>query len=619
MANALRPRTRILLVEDDDEDFSLTRDMLTEVPGHSYELDWARTCEAGLAAIDSGAHDVCLLDNLLGSHTGLELLGACGGVNAPLPIIMLTGSHDRRIDQATMEAGASDYLLKGQLNPTTLERSIRYATERYRMREKLEQFAKYDSLTGLANRMLFHDFISGAIGRSQRSQRGLALMFLDLDHFKHINDTHGHFVGDALLVEVGLRLKASVRTGDLVARLGGDEFAIVLDDVGSSDDVHTIANNILDVLRPPCTLNGHAVRVSTSIGVVLFPTDGDSPDELVKAADSAMYEAKRHGRDTYRLFATSLKKAAQAASKVERNLADDIAADNILAHYQPQFDIRTGKIVGIEALARWGNVSPEEFILSAERSGLIVELGHNLLHRACTQFSAWRMAGLVDAGARLSVNISAVQLKSDALLSTVDSALKASGLPPQALELELTETAMMEDPDKAVSILERLASLNVRSVMDDFGTGYSSLTYLSHLPIRGLKIDRSFINNIGVNRQNDTIIKTIIGLASNLGLGLVAEGVETEAQSTFLLASDCPVMQGWLYARALAPEILQAQLEAGSLLSRVELTLLAASAEGKRPSSTLAATVIPTTQAKHQRRPLLASPTARRPFRASDG
>jgi diguanylate cyclase (GGDEF)-like protein len=333
MPDASRAKTRVLLIEDDDDDFSLTSDMLAEVPGHYYELEWARSYETGLKEIDSGAHEACLLDNLLGTHTGLELLHACGGVNAPLPIIMLTGIHDRGIGQAVMEAGASDYLMKGQLNPTLLERAIRYATERHRMRGELEQLAKYDPLTGLANRKLFLDFLSGAIARSQRSQHGLALMFLDLDHFKDVNDTHGHDIGDALLVEVGRRLKACVRTGDLVVRLGGDEFAIVLDDVGNTDSIVSIAQNILNALRPPCALAGQAVRAGMSIGVALFPTDADTPSELIKAADSAMYDAKRHGRDTYRLFATRRQKAAQAASTIERSLAGDIAADNVLAHY----------------------------------------------------------------------------------------------------------------------------------------------------------------------------------------------------------------------------------------------------------------------------------------------
>ncbi|MFT4563430.1 MAG: putative signal transduction protein with EAL and GGDEF domain [Gammaproteobacteria bacterium] len=316
------------------------------------------------------------------------------------------------------------------------------------------------------------------------------------------------------------------------------------------------------------------MQARTSIGVALFPNDGDTSDELVKAADSAMYDAKRYGGDTYRLFTKPMKKAAHTASKSERSLSDAIAANNIVAFYQPQFDVRTGKIVGIEALARWDDVSPETFIVAAERSGLIIPLAHNCLHRACKQFSAWRRAGLFDEDTRLSVNISAVQLMCDEFLSTVASALEASDLPPQALELELelelTETAMMQDPDKAVSILEQLLRLNVRSVMDDFGTGYSSLTYLSHLPVRGLKIDHSFVENIGINPQNEMIIKTIVGLASNLELGLVAEGVETEAQSSFLLANHCYVMQGWLYARAMPPELIEERLKARTLMRVVE-------------------------------------------------
>ncbi|MCZ6896085.1 MAG: EAL domain-containing protein [Gammaproteobacteria bacterium] len=563
MQAAREEMTRILLIEDDEADYELTCAMLDDVSGVHYEIDWARDYDDGLKAIRAGAHDVCLLDNRLGGRSGLDLLDACGGAVAALPIIILTGVADRQVDEAAMGAGAADFLVKDQLSPNILERAIRYATERHRLRAELERLAKYDALTGLASRVLFQDFLDGAMARADRGKRPLALLFLDLDHFKYINDTFGHVTGDALLAAVAQRLKTCVRTGDLVARLGGDEFAIILDDIGTTDNAARVARNIVEALKQPCEIAGHEIHAQTSIGIALYPNGVSDSAELIKAADTAMYEAKRQGRNTYRFFAPSMQQAARVAVDLEAALAQDVAKDQFAIHFQPQVDAATGIIVGMEALARWRRHPPSTFIPAAERSGLIIPLGDRLLQRACTHFSRWWQSGLAGVDARLSVNISAVQLKGDILIESVLKALEASGLPAHALELELTETAMMDDPDNAVAVLEQLDRLGVIIVTDDFGTGYSSLTYLNRLPIRALKIDYSFVKDIGIDEQSETIIKATIGLTQNLGLDVVAEGVETEAQAAFLLDNGCHVMQGWLFSRALPPEAMERRLAAG--------------------------------------------------------
>ncbi len=561
------PNTRILLVEDDEDDYVLTKDLLDKIPDYPYSIEWVTDCQKALSTINSAPHDVCLLDNMLGQENGIDLLAAFGDIGAPMPIIMLTGVADRGIDNSAMRAAASDFLVKDQLSPELLERSIRYATERHRLRAELEQLAKYDSLTGLANRRLFQDFLAGAVARTDRGTRSLGLLFLDLDHFKYVNDSFGHTVGDNLLVEVAHRLKECVRTGDLVARLGGDEFAIVLDDIVNIKNALTVAENVFQTLNKPCEIDEHDIQTHASIGIALYSQGFSSPTELIKAADTAMYEAKRNGRNKYRVFSLPMQKAAVETARLDRALAEDVAANRFSIHYQPQIDVHTGMVTGVEALARWDQLQPSEFIPAAERSGLIVELDHKLLRRACVNFGRWRRTGLITDSAHLAVNISAVQLKGNDLLRSVQESLKDSGLPAEVLELELTETAVMEDPHIAVSILDRLDALGVRIVLDDFGTGYSSLAHLNKLPIRALKIDRSFIKDIGIEEQSETIIKATIGLANNLGLDMVAEGVETESQAEFLLQCGCRIMQGWLFSHALPATELKDRLLNGALIN----------------------------------------------------
>ncbi|MFT4563436.1 MAG: diguanylate cyclase (GGDEF)-like protein [Gammaproteobacteria bacterium] len=389
---------------------------------------------------------------------------------------------------------------------------------------------------------------------------------MDLDFFKFVNDTHGHSVGDELLAEVANRLSACVRCGDLVARLGGDEFAIVLDDISSVANACVAAENVLDALKKPCEIAGQKIHAHASIGVALYCSGFGSAAKLINAADTAMYETKNNGRNGYRIFSSPMQQANDAAANLERALAEDVATNKISIHFQPQIDIRSGMVSGIEALARWHRQSPADFIPVAERSGLIVRLGDQILRRSCIHFGHWRRQALVSPAARLAVNISAGQLKGNHLVRSVQNALRDSSLPADSLELELTETAVMDDPDNALAVLSELHDLGVRIVLDDFGTGYSSLVHLKRLPICALKIDRSFVNDIGIDGQSETIIRAIVGLANNLGLDMVGEGVETEAQAEFLLSCGCQNMQGWLYSRAISPEELMARLDKGVLV-----------------------------------------------------
>ena len=550
---SLEHTTRILIVEDNEADFDLACALLDEIQGKSYRVDWARDFDSAIVELEAHTHNICLLDHRLGARTGIEFLEHKAASENPVPVIMLTGNTEREIDEAAMKAGAIDFLAKAHLNSELLERAIRYATERHRLLAELERMAQYDPLTGLANRALFRDFLTGAMARADRGERPLAIMFLDLDQFKYVNDSLGHEAGDHVLTQVAARLNECVRSGDLVARLGGDEFSIVLDDIGSAENAATVARNVLEALDEPVYVEEEALRAHASIGIAFYPNGVDGVDGLIKAGDTAMYEAKRNGRNTFRFYAPGMQQAAVALANTERELEKALHTNQLEMHFQPQLNAQTGVVIGMEGLIRWDDHAPAQFIPLAEKSGLIVPIGRFVLQRTCAQFWQWQERGLVDDKMRVSVNVSARQLADGDLVKTVGEVLERTGLPPTRLELELTETAMLDNPDAAQTVLDQFDRMGVRIAMDDFGTGYSSLTYLKRLPIRTLKIDRSFVNDIGVDPQTEAIIKATIGLSFSLGLDVIAEGVETAAQVAFLLANGCPVMQGFHFSKALPP------------------------------------------------------------------
>jgi diguanylate cyclase (GGDEF)-like protein/PAS domain S-box-containing protein len=440
-------------------------------------------------------------------------------------------------------------------------------TEQQKAERQLNFLAFYDVLTGLANRTLFLDHLKLAMAGAKRHDTLMALHFLDLDRFKEINDTLGHHVGDLLLQSVAARLKECLRDTDTVARLGGDEFAIIQTDLEGIEGAETLAAKIMETLASPFNLDGNEVYTSTSIGITVYPVENADPEQLLKNADMAMYAAKNQGRNNFQFFSSSMNVETHHRMTLQAGLRQALERGEFLLYYQPKVSLQNGRIVGAEALLRWRAadgklVPPNDFIPVAEESGLIVPIGAWVLAEACRQTLAWQEAG--HPTLRMSVNLSTVQFKRNNLIETVTAALRESGLSPQSLELEITESLLMDNDRAALDALEWLRELGVRVSVDDFGTGYSSLNYLKRLPVDVLKIDRSFIDDIPHNSDDVAIARSIISLGHHLNLNIVAEGVETAAQAEFLLAHGCDEVQGFYFSRPVPAEEFEALLGAGA-------------------------------------------------------
>ncbi|WP_051180705.1 EAL domain-containing protein [Thermithiobacillus tepidarius DSM 3134] len=443
------------------------------------------------------------------------------------------------------------------------------AIEREQAEESLATMAYYDILTGLPNRTLLQDRLAQSIAHSRRQGLSMAVLFLDLDGFKQINDTLGHEAGDQFLVEVAARLREHLRAGDTVARLGGDEFVLVVDDVAQDEEVAPLAERILEALARPVLLAGQELFVTTSIGISVFPRDGEDVTTLLKHADTAMYQAKAQGRNRYQFYTPAMNAEVVKRLTLSNQLRRALERDEFCLHYQPQVDTASGRVLGVEALLRWqhperGLVAPGDFIPLLEETGLIVPVGEWALHSACAQASAWQRQGF--AGLRIAVNLSGRQFRQQHLLRTVAQALDSSGLRPEHLELELTESLLMQDPVSAAAVLQALTAMRVSVALDDFGTGYSSLNYLQRFPIHTVKIDRAFVADILENPRDRAIITAIITMAHSLGLKVVGEGVETAGQLDLLRQLRCDEVQGYYFSRPLAADQLPAFLEASTLM-----------------------------------------------------
>ena len=406
--------------------------------------------------------------------------------------------------------------------------------------------AHHDALTGLPNRVRFHERLSEAVARSRRGEAS-AILFLDLDHFKAVNDTLGHPVGDALLREVANRLRAEVRETDMVARLGGDEFAIVQTSDEQPQGATIMARRLIEALSLPYELSGHHVTISTSVGIAVLPTDGDDPDQLLKHADMALYGAKADGRGCFRFFELEMHALVQNRRLLEIDLRKALAEGEFEVYYQQLMNIATRRVSGFEALLRWnhperGMVSPANFVPLAEEIGLIVPLGKWVLRQACADAAGW------PDNLKVAVNVSVIQFGSRTLIDDVTAALAESGLDPKQLDLEITETVMLDGTAGALATLHKLRDLGVGIGMDDFGTGYSSLSYLRRFPFSKVKIDRSFIADLGTGAECDAIVTAVIELCQTLGMTTVAEGVETEAQLQYLRIAHCSEAQGYLFS-----------------------------------------------------------------------
>ena len=438
--------------------------------------------------------------------------------------------------------------------------------ERIRAEQRIWHVAHHDALTGLPNRALLHDRLDQVLVQAGRNGHRVAVMFLDLDRFKTINDTLGHDVGDELLKSVASRLQEVIRAADTVSRLGGDEFVIVLPDIAAIEDAQRVADKVLDVLAPAVSIQGHELRATPSIGISLFPDDGAEAYTLMKNADTAMYHAKAEGRNNYQFFAARMNERATHFFNLEQRLRVAIEEQQFSLYYQPVVDYPTRTICGFEALVRWrdpdrGMVSPAEFIPVAEEAGLIIPIGEWVLGEAMRQNREWQQAGLPFLP--VSVNLSPRQFRHRGLVESVRSALRSSGQPAHLLEIEITESALMHDVWEATDKLKELESMGVRIAIDDFGTGYSSLSHLRRFPVHKLKIDQSFVRDLCSSKDDESIVAAILGLAHSLGLESVAEGVETKAQLELLMRHRCTRFQGYLFSRPVPAADVPALLQAG--------------------------------------------------------
>jgi diguanylate cyclase (GGDEF)-like protein len=549
-----RETVRLLLIEDSPEYATLVEHLLREELGGVVRIDRRASLADAKAAL-LGEVDCVLLDLSLPDADGLEAVQVARMRAPGVPVVVLSGDEDESVAVQAVHEGAQDYLVKRHVDGHLLGRAIRYAMERKRAELELAHRATHDPLTGLPNRAVFFDRLGITLARLRRRERTCAVLFLDLDGFKAVNDSHGHDAGDRLLMDVADRLRAILRSSDTVARFGGDEFAVLLDDVAGEPDAIVVAERIAGALAAPFAAGASEAYVAASIGIVLAADPDAAPDALVRAADDAMHAAKRDGS---RWELARPRSGPSAKPSPEAELRAALAGDELRVYYQPEVSLSAGEIVGVESLLRWqhperGIVPPGDFIPLAEETGFIVEMGEWVIEESCRQLARWRAAGVGGPDLAVSVNLSALQLSDAGLAERIERILRATGVPPRTLCLELTETTLVEDLDGCAERLAALKALGVQIGLDDFGTGYSSLAVLDRYPLDKLKIDRSFVWRLDAGERSKRVFEAVVELAHALDLRAVAEGVETEEHLAEISALGCDTAQGFLFARPQEP------------------------------------------------------------------
>lgn len=570
---------KVLLVEDNEGDVRLVKELLShDCPG-KFVIETVNRLQEAIETIKQKEFDVVLTDLSLPDSDGMETISHIQESNSNIPIVVLSGQDSESLATKIVQSGAQDYLVKGQGDGHLISKALRYAIERKRIQEGLSYLAQYDSLTGLANRNLFRERLGRALIRADRNKSLVALMFIDLDRFKNINDTLGHDAGDKLLIEVSKRLEKCTRDGDTVARLGGDEFTVILEDINHVDDAANVARKILVALEPAIKLDEHEVFMTPSIGVTIYPVDDTSENNLLKNADTAMYRAKERGRNGFQFYTAGMNTRTIERLELEAGLRRALKNDEFVLYYQPKIAIDNRQIIGAEALIRWqhkklGLIPPMEFIPIAEETGLIVPIGEWVIQTACKQVASWQEAGF--SGLRMAVNISARQFRDSDIVKVVLDAVIQTNINPRDLEVEITESMLMEDTSVNIAALKELKDNGVHISIDDFGTGYSSLSYLKRFNIDALKIDKSFVRDITTDSDDAAIASAIIALGQSLRLIVVAEGVETEDQLVFLKTQGCHEAQGYLFSRPLtAANFIQLLQEEKASQSQKVVTQLA--------------------------------------------
>lgn len=547
-------KIKLILIEDNVGDQILVRDLLDSDCPNKFDITCVNTLEEGLHLISEEVFDVVLTDLILSDTHDISVVKEVQQIKPDLPVVVLSNQESDDLAMQVVQAGAQDYLVKGQGDGHLIGRALRYAIERKRIERGLAFLAQYDGLTGLANRVLFRERFSRALIRAGRSGKLVALMFIDLDRFKNINDTLGHDAGDQLLVEVAGRLKSILREGDTIARLGGDEFTVILEELEKAEDAALIARKILDVMSNAICLNGHDVFVTPSIGVTIYPLDDTSEDILLRNADTAMYRAKEQGRNGFQFYTVGMNTRTVERLELESKLRKALSNDEFMLYYQPKVNLVDGQLIGAEALIRWehpdiGMVSPAEFIPLAEETGLIVPIGEWVIKTACSQSATWQALGYQPI--RIAVNLSARQFTEVDIVRLIVESVIDSKISPLSLEVEITESMLMDDMELSNARLKELKGHGIHVSVDDFGTGYSSLNYLKRFHIDTLKIDQSFVRDITSDPDDAAIASAIIALGKSLRLNVVAEGVETEEQLKFLQAHGCGQAQGYYFSKPL--------------------------------------------------------------------
>jgi diguanylate cyclase (GGDEF)-like protein len=580
-----RAKPRILLVDDIADNRNILARRFQKRHFDTVEADCGITA---LGLIAARSFDAVLLDVVMPDMSGLEVLRKIREKHSAntLPVIMVTANNQSADIVEALELGANDYIAKPvefavalarikaqverkragealilaneQLERRVVERTVRLSEANDRLRDEVaarerseaqtRYLAHHDALTGLGNRLLFREELRRALAEERKAEVPLAILFVDLDGFKGVNDAHGHSIGDTLLKMVARRMLDSLGDSVRIARLGGDEFAILQTSCAQPEGAISLAEQILQMISAPCAIDAYNLTVEASVGIVVNDRGNEDAEFLLKAADLAMYRAKGDGGGTYRMFDPQMDAAAQAAMRLKMEMREALARGEFELYYQPIVSMDSGQVTTCEALLRWnhagrGWIPPAEFIPVAERTGLIVQLGEWVIRKACAEAVGW------PGSVKVAVNLSSVQFQSGKLVGTVFSALASSGLAPSRLELEITESVLLANTERNATILEQLHQLGVRLSMDDFGTGFSSLSYLHNFPFDNIKIDQSFVRNLVNDSRSKAIVSAITGLAQSFGMTTTAEGVETKGQLDCLVGKACTDVQGYLYAK----------------------------------------------------------------------